>query len=106
MVLSLRKIAKKRGLPLKFLEKIAVKLKKDGILSSKEGTGGGYYLNKPKEEITLFDILRAVEGKKGLVSCIHGDCALAKCCEHRKVWFRLQEKISSEFKKISLEDLI
>ena len=105
-LLSLNKIAKKKALPLKFLEKIASQLKKEGILSSKEGVGGGYYLNKPVEKITLFEILRAIEGKKGLVSCIHGDCALEKCCDHRKVWERLQKKISNEFKKIKLNDLV
>ena len=104
--LALAKIAKKRGLPLKFLEKIAGQLKKEGILSSKEGTGGGYSLSKQAEEVTLFAILRAVEGRKGLVSCLHGECALDKCCDHRKVWQKLQEKICVEFKKISLKDLI
>lgn len=104
--LSLNQISKERKLPLKFLEKVAQQLKEAGIIESKKGVKGGYYSLKEPGKISLFSIVRAVEGKRGLVSCIHGKCGLEKACSHRKVWQNLQQKIVLEFKKISLKDLL
>ena len=55
-------IAAAQGIPLKFLENILGEMKKSGILASQRGAVGGYWLNKPAEEITVADVIRAVEG--------------------------------------------
>lgn len=103
--LSLAKIAKNKNLPLKYLEKIATQLKEAKILVSKEGVKGGYLLAKPANKISLIDICQAVEGKKGLVSCLYGTCPKENKCFHKKVWIRLQGLLEKEFKKIKLVDL-
>ena len=103
--LSLNKIAQEKTLPLKYLERIAGRLKKKNILQSKEGTGGGYVLLKQAEDISLFDIIEAIEGKKGLVSCIHGKCSMENLCGHKKTWQKLQKTLIREFKKITLKEL-
>jgi Rrf2 family protein len=55
-------IADAQGIPLKFLENILGELKHTGIVASRRGAQGGYWLAKPAEEVSLADIVRAVEG--------------------------------------------
>lgn len=105
-LLSLNKISKDKHLPLKFLEQIAKKLKNQGILGSREGTKGGYFLEKSPKKISLMEIVEAIEGKKGLVSCVHGECALKKTCLQKNIWFRLQSVLEKELEKIKLKDLM
>lgn len=104
--LSLTKICKSKGLPLKYLEKIASLLKEKGVVVSKEGVKGGYLLVKGAKEISLMDICQAVEGKKGLVSCLYGSCPKEDSCLHKKTWIKLQKVLEKELNKIKLNDLI
>jgi Rrf2 family protein len=55
-------LADAQGIPLKFLENILGELKHAGIVRSQRGTEGGYWLARPAEEITIADVIRAVEG--------------------------------------------
>jgi len=63
-------IARKRKIPLKFLENILLELKKAGILDSKKGKGGGYFLAKDPHKILLADVLRLVDGPIALLPCV------------------------------------
>src|SRR6476659_7954592 len=63
-------ISQKRNIPLKFLENILLELKKQGILDSKKGKGGGYYLAKAPEKIFLADVLRLIDGPIALLPCV------------------------------------
>lgn len=63
-------IAEKRKIPYKFLEAILLELRKNGILGSKAGKGGGYYLLKPPDKIMLIQIIRASDGPVALLSCV------------------------------------
>lgn len=63
-------IALKKNIPLKFLENILLELKKEGVLESKKGKGGGYYLAKPPGKIMLADILRLIDGPIALLPCV------------------------------------
>src|SRR6478752_4562452 len=63
-------IAKRKKIPLKFLENILLELKKAGILESKKGKGGGYFLAKDPHRILLADVLRLVDGPIALLPCV------------------------------------
>jgi Rrf2 family protein len=63
-------IAKKKRIPLKFLENILLELKKAGLLNSKKGKGGGYFFAKPPKEIQLATVMRLLDGPISLVSCV------------------------------------
>ena len=83
-------ISQQRNIPLKFLENILLELKKDGILDSKKGKGGGYYLAKAPEKIFLSDVLRLIEGPIALLPCVSlhfykqcGQCDEKNCGLHR-----------------------
>lgn len=62
-------ISKKKKIPLKFLENILLELKKEGILASKKGKGGGYFLNVPASKVPLADIIRKIDGPIAMLPC-------------------------------------
>ena len=63
-------ISQKRQISLKFLENILLELKKAGVLGSKKGKGGGYYLIKNPEEVSLARIIRMLDGPIALLPCV------------------------------------
>lgn len=62
-------IADSEHIPKKFLETILLELKNSGLLGSKKGKGGGYYLRKPPEEIVLAEVVRHFDGAIALLPC-------------------------------------
>jgi Rrf2 family protein len=73
-------LAKEERIPKKFLELILLTLKNNGILQSRKGKGGGYYLGKPPKEISLGTIVRILDGPLAPVPCV-SETAYAKCDE-------------------------
>lgn len=63
-------IAKKKKIPLKFLENILLELKKAGILDSKKGKGGGYFLKKDPSKTKVAQIIRLVNGPIAMLPCV------------------------------------
>ncbi len=79
-------IAVKKKIPVKFLETILLELKQAGILDSKKGKGGGYYLNQSPKKISLASAIRLVGGPIALLPCVSlnfyekcKDCDEATC---------------------------
>jgi Rrf2 family protein len=58
-------VAERRGMPLQFLEQLFSTLRRDGILSSQRGVRGGYSLARPAEDITVLDVVQALDGRLG-----------------------------------------
>jgi len=73
-------IAKREGIPAKFLELILLELKKAGFLQSKKGKGGGYYLNRLPETISVGALIRALDGPLALLPCV-SQMAYERCAE-------------------------
>ncbi len=63
-------IAEQEHIPQKFLEAILLELKKGGILGSKKGKGGGYYLLKDANEVNMADVMRLFDGAVALLPCV------------------------------------
>jgi Rrf2 family protein len=63
-------IAKKKKIPLKFLENILLELKKAGILESKKGKGGGYYIKDHPSKTSVAAVLRIVDGPIAMLPCV------------------------------------
>ncbi|MES2006266.1 MAG: Rrf2 family transcriptional regulator [Bacteroidota bacterium] len=79
-------IAKKKKIPLKFLENILLELKKAGLLDSKKGKGGGYFFKVDPVDIPLALVMRLIEGPIALLPCVSlnfyekcKDCDEKKC---------------------------
>lgn len=73
-------LAKDEQIPKKFLELILLTLKNNGILQSRKGKGGGYYLGKSPREISMGKVIRVLEGPIALVPCV-SETAYAPCPE-------------------------
>lgn len=90
-------IAQKKKIPLKFLENILLEMRKDGILESKKGKGGGYFLAKPANKIVLADVMRLIEGPISLLPCVskffYEKCANCdeKTCGLRKTLIQVRD---------------
>src|SRR6201986_2916472 len=63
-------IAKKKKIPLKFLENILLELKKAGVLDSKKGKGGGYYFAVPPQQVPMAKVMRLLDGPIALLPCV------------------------------------
>ena len=65
-----RELAEREQIPLKFLEQILLSLKNAGLLQSRRGVNGGYYLARPAEEITLGQVVRTLDGPVAPIRCV------------------------------------
>jgi Rrf2 family protein len=99
-MLQIKDIAGRQQIPVKFLEQILLTLKNAGLLNSKMGTGGGYYLAKPASQITLGQIVRVLDGPLAPIRCV-SQMAYEKCgcpdedtCGLRMVMFDVRNAIS------------
>jgi len=101
-------IADAQGIPLKFLENILGELKHTGIVASRRGAQGGYWLAKPADEVSLADIVRAVEGPLASVRG-QGPESLDYKGEAeplQKVWIALRANIRAVMEDTTLADLV
>ena len=73
-------MAEREQLPKKFLEAILLELKRHGLLGSKKGKGGGYFLGRDPSEITLGQVIRILDGPLALIPCV-SQTAYMKCDE-------------------------
>ena len=106
-------ISKSERIPKKFLESILFDLKQLGILASKKGKGGGYYLIKSPAEINLADIIRHIDGAIALIPCVtykyYQPCQHCKdevTCGIRSVVKDIRDETVNLLKKITLADII
>ena len=107
-VSSLRLISQEEGLSFSYSEKIISKLEKAGLVQSKKGSKGGYFISRPLNKIKLGEIVRALEGETALVKCLaeKGNCLLENKCFARKFWEILQKSLNSTMGSLTLADLI
>src|SRR3989337_510104 len=69
-LVQIKDISEKENIPAKYLEQILLTLKNAGLLHSKMGIGGGYYLARPASEITLGQIFRVLDGPVAPIKCV------------------------------------
>ena len=84
--LSATLLAEETGVPLPTAQKLTGRLAAAGLLATARGTGGGFRLARAAREISLADIVEAVEGPIVMTSCIdteRHECALESCCQVR-----------------------
>lgn len=78
--ISVAEVAEQEHIPRKFLEAILVDLKRQGLLQSKKGLGGGYVLTRQPADITVGQIIRTLDGPLALIPCV-SETAYARCEE-------------------------
>ncbi len=107
--LSLKYIADKNGLSEQYLEQIFAILKKTGLVKSVRGSQGGYYLSKPSKQITVGQVLRALEGSMAPSECVLGDaadCENSDFCVTKEVWQKIKDSVDSVIDSVTLEDMV
>ena len=105
---SISTIAAREELSESYLEQLFAKLKKAGLVHSIRGTNGGYQLSRPAEDISVGDVLRALEGNMVIVDCPDSEsqCAKYGSCVTKYVWKRINNSINDTMDAITLEELV
>ena len=112
---SLKAIAEVESLPLAYLERIAALLKKAGLVEATRGAHGGYQLTQPPEEITMDQVVLALEGhiapmdcffddREGRVLCSHHDDE--HLCATKLLWTRVQVGVIRALQRTTLAELV
>jgi Rrf2 family transcriptional regulator, cysteine metabolism repressor len=115
-VVPLAEIAERDGLPLAYLEHLVARLRKAGLVDSRRGSRGGYLLARPASEITMAEVVEALEGSIAPIECISlGADGSVKCsresdpghvCPTKLLWSRVRGSIVSTLRETTLADLV
>ncbi len=107
---SITSISDRQGISERYLEQLMAKLKKAGLVKSIRGAGGGYVLEKNMNEISVGDVLRALEGNLDAVQCSglnpEEGCKTADSCVTKYVWQKINDSINQTVDSIMLEQLV
>jgi Rrf2 family iron-sulfur cluster assembly transcriptional regulator len=101
---SVKEIAERTDLPQPYLEQILLAVKGAGLVRSKRGVGGGYVLARPPAEITLADIIAAVEGPLTTVMDEHDHCE--GHCVLQEVWVWVSDDTRRMLEGVTLAELV
>lgn len=104
---SLKDIAERENIGIKYLEIIVSSLNKNGLLKSVRGKNGGYMLNREPADYTISSILNATEGSLAPVACVSdGDCKNAPSCKTYVLWKELDDVIEDFLSSKTLADIL
>jgi len=112
MPVQVKCISERQNISPRYIEQIFQKLKKAGIIKSVRGPTGGYFLGKRPEDITIGDVIRAIEGKDiQLVQCVTQRKGSKKVCERygkcsaSQVWSNASKMLMDYFNSISVNQM-
>ena len=105
---SIKCIAERQSVPEAYLEQLIAMLRRAKLVISNRGAQGGYRLAREPGEITVGDVLRALEGGLNLVDCLEEDDACGKscACPSRIVWMKIRDGLNQVVDGITLQDMI
>lgn len=107
---SIASIAARQHISEGYLEQLIAKLKKAGLVTSVRGAGGGYIPGRPAENISVGDVLRALEGNLSPVECGgllgDGSCSGSDMCVAKYVWQKINDSINHTVDEIKISDLV
>ncbi|MBK8847196.1 MAG: Rrf2 family transcriptional regulator [Bacteroidetes bacterium] len=106
-------ISQKQRIPKKFLEVILLEMKRDGILQSKMGKNGGYYLLKDPKDVTIGHVIRLIDGPIALLPCVSykfyepcAECEDEATCGLRHVMAQVREANNKILNKVSILEVV
>jgi len=104
----LKDIAKREEISEGYLEHLLPSLKASGLVNSSRGAHGGYTLAKTPSEITLREVVQALEGPLSPAECVDTPnvCQRVRFCVTRDIWKKLGEKISQTLESVTLKDMV
>lgn len=104
-------VARRQRIPKKYLEQILLAFKRQGILRSKPGLHGGYMLARPARQITLAEVVRAVDGPLAPVRCVSltaytpCTCPNESVCPLRTIWQQARDAMADVLERVTLADV-
>jgi Rrf2 family protein len=106
--IPLAEIARRQDLSAKYLEQLIILLKGAGLIRSVRGRRGGYVLAKKPAQISVGEIVEALEGKLSLVDCVLDPdlCYRAEECPTRDIWVGITDVVKKELYSLSLGDIL
>ncbi len=114
--IPLAEIAEHDGLPLAYLEHLVARLRKAGLVDSRRGSRGGYMLARPAGEITMAEVVEALEGSIAPIECISeaadGSIVCSResspdhVCPTKLLWTRVRFSIVNTLRETTLADLV
>lgn len=104
---SAREIAEQYDIPIELMAKVLQKLARSGLLTSHQGTRGGYTLSKPKASISVADIIQAIDGPLTVTACstLDEQCEQFTKCNVRDPLWRIKDRILAALSTCSLAEI-
>ncbi|MBI4912049.1 MAG: Rrf2 family transcriptional regulator [Acidobacteria bacterium] len=104
---TIAEVAAQRGLPAAFVRRLVGKLTRAGLLASVRGMGGGIRLARPASQITLLDLVQAMEGGVAINHCVDNlqSCPLALHCPVQSAWSDVTRSLESSLKEVTFARL-
>lgn len=102
-----KEISENQDVSVKYLDHIIADLKAAGLIVNVGGKKSGYRLNKPAEEITIYDVYLSFEGQLAIIDCLQvdGACPKKKTCVLKDYWCDLNQSIKTSMESQNLKDL-
>lgn len=105
--ITLAEIATRQTISVAYLEQLFAKLKRHGLVSSVRGANGGYHLARQADQITILEVIEAVNETVDATRCDHkGNCQNGAMCLTHDLWHELSTHIANYLEKITLADLV
>ncbi len=105
--ITLADISDRQGISLSYLEQLFARLRKQGLVSSSRGPGGGYRLSRAADDITVLDVISAVDEKVDSTACEgKANCHGEEQCLSHELWTSLSEQIQIYLSGITLGEVV
>lgn len=105
--ITLADISDRQGISLSYLEQLFARLRKQGLVSSSRGPGGGYRLSRDADDITVLDVISAVDEKVDSTACEgQANCHGEEQCLSHELWTSLSEQIQIYLSGITLGQVV
>jgi Rrf2 family protein len=105
---AIKEIAVSQGISEKFISRLAVPLRRAGLLETGRGSKGGLRLARFPDKITLLEIVEAVDGPLALVHCLArpGDCERQGKCAAERAWSGVNDALAAALRRVTLADVV
>jgi Rrf2 family transcriptional regulator, cysteine metabolism repressor len=108
--IALKNVSQRQGISDHYLEQLIASLKKAGLVRSIRGAQGGYTLSRKPEQITVGEVIRALEGDLAPADCVSTEdplqCSEAGCCVTQPIWRKIRDSINKVIDSITLQDML
>lgn len=109
MLHTASELSAETSIPVPTVSKILGALSRGNILMSQRGLKGGFRLARPAKDISVCDIVEAVDGPVAITNCVsgrHGDCVIESTCSIKTCWQPINQAIRDAFARISLDEIV